>query len=59
VKEAQFKDRRAEFEGLVNQSRKVAQEYILALDPNNPDDLEKLHQIFVTNRRYFELTGRK
>lgn len=59
AKEQHFKDRRSEFEGLVLQSRKAAQEYILALDPSNADDLEKLHQIFVTNRRYFELTARK
>ena len=56
TKESEFKDRRAEFEGLVNQSRKAAQEYILSLDPTNADELERLHQVFVTNRRYFELT---
>jgi hypothetical protein len=57
VKNEIFQDRRGEFESLVNRSRKVAMEHVLSLDPTIPADLERLHQIFVTNRRYFQRTG--
>lgn len=57
TKESVFADRRGEFEGIVNRSRRVTMEDILTLDPINPTDLDRLHQIFVTNRRYFQRTG--
>ncbi len=59
TKEKVFQDRRGEFEGTLNQARKAAQEFIISLDPGVPDQLQQLHQIFVTNRRYFEITGRR
>ncbi len=57
TKESVFADRRGEFEGIVNRSRRVTMEDILSLDPTNSTDLDRLHQIFVTNRRYFQRTG--
>ena len=57
TKESVFADRRWEFENIIQQNRKATQEYILSLDPTDPNQLKSLHQIFITNRRYFEFTG--
>ena len=57
TKETIFGERRGEFEGMVHQARKASMDYILSLDPAQPDQLHELHQIFLTNRRYFQRTG--